>query len=86
VPIRGFGQAWFTGGGPASQPLRDDFGWATDEETGFVATLTYYPQGFYTPDCTWSPKSGLYELKDDSGQVFQFVGAGSIAKRMTNDQ
>jgi hypothetical protein len=86
VPIRGFGQAWFTGGGLASKPLRDDFGWAIDAETGFTTTLTYYPQGFYAPDCTWEPKSGLYELKDDHGQVFQFVGAGGIAKLMSNDQ
>ncbi len=86
VPVRGFGQAWFAGGGSASQPLRDDLGWAIDEETGFNTTLTYYPQGFYTPDCTWEPKSGIYELKDDLGQVFQFVGAGGIAKRMDNDQ
>jgi hypothetical protein len=80
VPVRGFGQAWL------SQPLRDALGWAIDEEIGFNTTLTYYPQGFYTPDCTWEPKSGLYELKDDHGQVFQFVGAGGIAKRMTNEQ
>jgi hypothetical protein len=79
VPVRGFGQAWFTG----SKPLRDELGWATDEEAGFTTTLTYYPQGFYTPDCTWEPKSGLYELKDNRGQVFQFVGAGGIAKLMT---
>jgi hypothetical protein len=80
VPVRGFGQAWL------SQPLRDDLGWASDEEIGFNATLTYYPQGFYAPDCTWEPKSGIYELKDDHGQVFQFVGAGGIAKRMSNKQ
>jgi hypothetical protein len=80
VPVRGFGQAWF------SQPLRDELGWAIDEETGFNTTLTYYPQGFYTPDCTWEPKSGIYELKDNLGQTFQFVGAGGIAKRMSNDQ
>jgi hypothetical protein len=80
VPIRGFGQAWFAGGELASKPLRDDLGWATDEETGFTTTLTYYPQGFYTPDCTWEPKSGIYELKDNRSQVFQFVGAGGIAK------
>jgi hypothetical protein len=80
VPVRGFGQAW------RSQPLRDDLGWAIDEETGFNTTLTYYPQGFYAPDCTWEPKSGLYELKDDHGQVFQFVGAGGIARRMTNNK
>jgi len=80
VPVRGFGQAWL------SQPLRDDLGWAIDEEAGFNATLIYYPQGFYAPDCTWEPKSGLYELKDDHGLVFQFVGAGGIAKRMTNYQ
>ena len=85
VPVRGFGQAWFAGG-PASQPLRDDLGWAIDEETGFNTTLTYYPQGFYTPDCTWEPKSGLYELKDNHGQVFQFVGAGGIAKLMPRDK
>ncbi len=86
VPVRGFGQAWFAGGGLASQPLRDDLGWAIDEEAGFSTTLTYYPQGFYTPDCTWEPKSGIYELKDNHGQVFQFVGAGGIAKLMNNDQ
>jgi len=80
VPVRGFGQAWL------SQPLRDDLGWAIDEESGFNTTLIYYPQGFYAPDCTWEPKSDLYELKDDHGQVFQFVGAGGIAKRMTNEQ
>ena len=79
VPVRGFGQAWL------SPSLRDDLGWAVDEEAGFTTTLTYYPQGFYTPDCTWEPKSGIYELKDDRGQVFQFVGAGGIAKRMSND-
>jgi hypothetical protein len=86
VPVRGFGQAWFVGGGSTSQPLRDDLGWATDEETGFNTTLTYYPQGFYTPDCTWEPKSGIYQLKDNRGQTFQFVGAGGIAKLMSNDQ
>ena len=80
VPVRGFGQAWL------SQPLRDDLGWTIDEETGFTTTLTYYPQGFYTPDCTWEPKSGIYELKDNHSQVFQFVGAGSIAKRLPNDK
>jgi hypothetical protein len=80
VPVRGFGQAWL------SQPLRDDLGWAIDEEIGFNTTLAYYPQGFYTSDCTWEPKSGLYELKDNHGQVFQFVGAGGIAKQMTNGQ
>jgi hypothetical protein len=86
LPVRGFGLAWFVGGGRASQPLRADLGWAMDEETGFTTTLTYYPQGFYAPDCTWEPKSGIYELKDDHGQVFQFVGAGGIAKLMDNDQ
>jgi len=80
VPVRGFGQAWL------SLPLRDELGWAIDEETGFNTTLTYYPQGFYAPDCTWKPKSGIYELKDDHGQAFQFIGAGGIAKRMTNDK
>lgn len=84
LPIRGFGQAWQVGGGLASGPLRDDLGWAIDEEAGFNTTLTYYPQGFYTPDCTWEPKSGLYELKDNRGQVFQFVGEGGMAKIVTN--
>ena len=81
-PIRGFGKAWREGS--ANQPpLRDELGWAIDEERGFRSTLTYYPQGFYSPDCTWMPKSGLYELIDDRGQVYQFVGAGGIAKLIT---
>jgi hypothetical protein len=78
-PIRGFGVAWRLGGG-SHGPQRDDLGWAIDHELGFDTTLIYYPQGFYSPDCTWLPKSGIYELRDASGAVYQFVGAGGIAK------
>jgi len=78
-PVRGFGAAWRLGGGSYG-PQRDDLGWAIDEEVGFDTTLIYYPQGFYSPDCTWLPKSGIYELRDARGTVYQFVGAGGIAK------
>ena len=50
---------------------------------GFDTTLIYYPQGFYSPDCTWMPKSGIYELRDARGTVYQFVGAGGVAKIVT---
>ena len=78
-PVRGFGYAWRLGGGSFS-PQRADLGWALDEEIGFATTLIYYPQGFYSPDCTWMPTSGIYELTDEQGVVYQFVGAGGIAK------
>jgi hypothetical protein len=78
-PVRGFGVAWRLGGG-SHGPQRDDLGWAVDEEHGFDTSLIYYPQGFYSPDCIWMPKSGLYELTDDRGQVYRFVGAGGIAR------
>ena len=64
-------------------PQRADLGWAIDEEAGFGATLIYYPQGFYSPDCTWMPKSGIYELTDEHGTVYQFVGAGGVARIVT---
>ncbi len=78
-PVRGFGMAWRVGGG-SSGPQRDDLGWALDEEMGFSTELIYYPQGFYSPDCAWMPKSGIYELKDNRGNVIQFVGEGGVAK------
>ena len=84
-PVRGFGAAWRLGGG-SHGPQRDDLGWAIDEELGFDATLIYYPQGFYSPDCTWLPKSGIYELRDARGMVYQFVGAGGIAKIVTSNE
>jgi hypothetical protein len=83
-PVRGFGLAWRLGGGSVS-PQRSDLGWALDEETGFTTSLLYYPQGFYSPDCKWMPKSGIYEMKDDRGTVIQFVGAGGIAKISTGN-
>jgi hypothetical protein len=80
-PVRGFGYAWRIGSGSMAAQ-RADLGWAIDEELGFTTTLIYYPQGFYSPDCIWQPKSGIYELRDDEGSVFRFVGAGGIAYRM----
>jgi hypothetical protein len=73
-PVRGFGAAW-----RATPNLREDLGWAVDQEAGFQTTLTYYPQGFYSPDCTWEPKSGIYEMKDNAGGLFRFVGEGGVA-------
>ena len=84
-PIRGFGLAWRSGGG-SNGPQRADLGWALDEETGFTSTLIYYPQGFYSPDCVWMPKSGIYELRDDQGRVVRFVGAGGVAKFVTDEK
>lgn len=78
-PRRGFGVAWRLGGGTYG-PQRADLGWAVDEEADFDTTLIYYPQGFYSPDCTWLPKSGIYELTGARGTVYQLVGAGGIAK------
>jgi hypothetical protein len=78
-PVRGFGYAWRLGGG-SYEPQRVDLGWAIDEEAGFDTVLVYYPQGFYSPECAWMPKSGIYELTDERGTAFQFVGAGGIAK------
>jgi hypothetical protein len=84
-PVRGFGLAWRLGGGSYG-PQRTDLGWASDEETGFDTTLIYYPQGSYSPDCIWLPKSGIYELTDGRGTVYRFVGAGGIAKIVTSNQ
>ena len=84
-PVRGFGDAWRRGGG-SHGPQRTDLGWAIDEEAGFDTALIYYPQGFYSPDCTWLPKSGIYELTDERGTVYQFVGAGGIAKIVTSNE
>jgi hypothetical protein len=84
-PVRGFGLAWRRGGGSYG-PQRDDLGWAIDQELGFDTTLTYYPQGYYSPDCTWLPKSGIYELRDAQGTVYQFIGAGGIAKIVMSDE
>jgi hypothetical protein len=81
-PVRGFGIAWREGS-TSQRPLREELGWAIERESGFTTTLTYYPQGFYSPDCIWMPKSGIYELKDDRGNMIQFVGAGGIAKIVT---
>jgi hypothetical protein len=77
-PVRGFGYAWRIGSGStnAQQP---ELGWATDEEAGFTVSLIYYPQGFFSPDCIWMPKSGIYELKDNRGKVYRFVGEGAVA-------
>jgi hypothetical protein len=84
-PVRGFGYAWRLGGGSYA-PQRADLGWAVDEEQGFDTALVYYPQGFYSPDCIWMPKSGIYELTDERGTVYQFVGAGGIAKIATSNK
>lgn len=84
-PVRGFGVAWRLGGGSVG-PQRADLGWAIAEETGFTTTLIYYPQGFYSPDCVWMPHGGIYELKDEQGTVYQFVGEGGIAKIMPNPE
>jgi hypothetical protein len=84
-PRRGFGVAWRSGGGSYG-PQRRDLGWAVDEELGFNTTLIYYPQGFYSPDCTWMPKSGIYELADERGTVYRFVGAGGIAQVVTGKE
>ncbi len=81
-PVRGFGYAWRIGSG-STDAQRPDLGWAIDEEAGFTATIIYYPQGFYSPDCTWQPKSGIYEMKDNRGQLYQFVGEGGVAKLVT---
>ncbi|MBI5563401.1 MAG: hypothetical protein HY870_00795 [Chloroflexi bacterium] len=81
-PVRGFGYAWRIGSG-STDAQRPDLGWATDEEAGFAASLIYYPQGFYSPDCEWMPKSGIYELRDNRGNVYQFVGAGGVANLVT---
>ena len=83
-PVRGFGVAWRLGGGSYG-PQRDDLGWAIDQELGFDTTLIYYPQGYYSPDCTWLPKSGFYELRAANGTTYQFVGAGGIAKIVTRN-
>lgn len=77
-PVRGFGYAWRIGSGSLGAQ-RSDLGWAIDEETGYQATLVYYPQGFYSPDCTWVPKSGIYELRDNRGNAYRFVGEGGVA-------
>jgi hypothetical protein len=84
-PVRGFGAAWRLGGGSYG-PQRDDLGWAIDQELGFDTTLIYYPQGYYTPDCTWLPKSGLYELRDARGTVYQFVGAWGVARIIAGNE
>ena len=84
-PQRGFGAAWRRGGGSYG-PQRADLGWAIDEEASFGAALIYYPQGFYSPDCTWMPKSGIYELTDEHGTVYQFVGAGGVARIVAGNQ
>lgn len=84
-PVRGFGYAWRLGGGSYGSQ-RADLGWALDGEIGFSTTLIYYPQGFYSPDCTWMPKSGVYELTDEQGAVYQFVGAGGLARIVTSNQ
>jgi hypothetical protein len=84
-PVRGFGVAWRTGGGSYG-PQRADLGWAIDQEQGFATFLIYFPQGFYAPDCTWQPKSGIYELRDAQDVVYQFVGAGGIAKIVTSGE
>jgi hypothetical protein len=81
-PVRGFGYAWRIGSG-SMEAQRPDLGWAIDEEAGFAASLIYYPQGFYSPECVWLPKSGIYELKDNLGNVYRFVGEGGIAKLVT---
>ena len=81
-PVRGFGYAWRIGSG-STDAQRPDLGWAIDEEVGYQATVVYYPQGFYSPDCTWEPKSGIYELRDDRGQVYRFVGEGGVANLVT---
>ncbi len=84
-PVRGFGAAWRLGGGSYG-PLRDELGWAIDEELGFDTTLIYYPQGYFAPDCTWLPKSGIFELRAADGGVYQFVGAGGLARIVTRDE
>ncbi len=84
-PVRGFGVAWRAGGGPYG-PQHNDLGWAVDEEAGFTTALIYYPQGYYSPDCTWLPKSGIYELKDKRSNVFQFNGEGGMAKIVTSNK
>jgi hypothetical protein len=84
-PVRGFGVAWRLGGGTYG-PQRDDLAWALEEEAGFDTTLIYYPQGFYSPDCTWLPKSGIYELRDARGTVYQFVGVGGIARVIMSNE
>jgi hypothetical protein len=83
--VRGFGLAWRLGGGSLG-PQRDDLGWAIDQELGFDTTLVYHPQGHYSPDCTWMPKSGIYELRAADGTVYQFIGAGGIAKIVTSNE
>lgn len=80
-PVRGFGVTWRTRSG-----VRDDLGWAVQEEVGFNTTLTYYPQGFYSPDCVWMPKSGIYELTDPRGLVFRFTGEGGVASIVTSNE
>jgi hypothetical protein len=84
-PVRGFGVAWRIGGGSYG-PQRPDLGWAVEEETGFDTTLIYYPQGYYSPDCTYIPKSGIYELTDEQGVIYQFVGAGGLARIVTSNE
>jgi hypothetical protein len=78
-PVRGFGYAWRYDGG-SYEPQRADLGWAIDEEAGFDAVLVYYPQGSYSPECAWMPRSGIYELTGERGTAYQFVGAGGIAR------
>ena len=77
-PGRGFGYAWRIGSG-LMEAQRPDLGWAIDEEAGFAGSLIYYPQGFFSSDCAWQPKSGIYEMKDNHGKVYRFVGEGGVA-------
>jgi len=80
-PVRGFGVTWRTRSG-----VRDDLGWAVAQERGFTTTLTYYPQGYYGPDCVWLPRSGIYELTDPNGRVFRFTGEGGVASIVTSNE
>jgi len=77
-PVRGFGYAWRIGSS-STDAQRPDLGWALDEEVGFTASLIYYPQGYLSLDCVWQSKSGIYELRDNRGTVYQFVGEGGVA-------
>lgn len=81
-PARGFGYAWRIGSS-STDAQRPDLGWAIDEEVGYQATLVYYPQGFYSPDCIWESKPGIYELRDARGNLYRFVGEGGVANLVT---
>jgi hypothetical protein len=65
-PIRGFGLLW-----RENDDLREDLGWAIEEEVGYIADYEYHYGGTVEDD-TYEPGPGYHLVENLAGRIFRF--------------